>query len=146
MVSHFPHTSRLLHLPSILPSIAAACFWLVVVYKILFGGHLRPRRIFTILFFVTFFAAPIQWQNALHIHSAAAACLSQCLLRRQNQLSVGCCVCWQNGGHLRPRPRPPLCFLMGCIATPQTKEPMTANESPTARGLGMVLGSGGDMI
>jgi hypothetical protein len=31
MVSRFPHASRLSHLPSILPSAAAACFWLVVV-------------------------------------------------------------------------------------------------------------------
>jgi hypothetical protein len=31
MVSRFPHVSRSLHLPSILPSVVAACFWLVVV-------------------------------------------------------------------------------------------------------------------
>jgi len=31
MVSRFPHASRSSHLPSILPSVAAACFWLVVV-------------------------------------------------------------------------------------------------------------------
>jgi hypothetical protein len=31
MVSRFPHSSLLSHLPSILPSVAAECFWLVVV-------------------------------------------------------------------------------------------------------------------
>ncbi len=32
MTSHFPHTRHSLHIPSMLPSAAAACFWLVVVF------------------------------------------------------------------------------------------------------------------
>ena len=33
MALRFPHASRLSHIPSMLPSIAAACFWLVVVFR-----------------------------------------------------------------------------------------------------------------
>ena len=33
MISQFLHTSRLSHLPSILPTVADAYFWLVVVWK-----------------------------------------------------------------------------------------------------------------
>ena len=33
IVLRFPHKSRSSHLPSVLPSIVAACFWLVVVCK-----------------------------------------------------------------------------------------------------------------
>ena len=33
MISEFPHTYRLLHLPSILPTVVGAYFWLVVVWK-----------------------------------------------------------------------------------------------------------------
>ncbi len=32
---HLPRSSHLLHLPSILPSVAAASFWLVVAFKII---------------------------------------------------------------------------------------------------------------
>ncbi len=50
MVSCFPHASRSMHLPSILPSVAAACFWLVVVFQISIGGCIGPRRIFVFIF------------------------------------------------------------------------------------------------
>ena len=57
----FPRTSRSSHLPSILPFVAAASFWLVVVFTII---DRRPFKatvyfIFYILyFFVAQFAAP----------------------------------------------------------------------------------------
>ena len=35
MLSHIPHASCLLHIPSMLPSIVAAYFWLVVVFKVI---------------------------------------------------------------------------------------------------------------
>ncbi len=58
MVSHFPHASCLLHLPSILPSVTAACFWLVFVC--VFSGRrlLRPWCISCFLFFIAQFDAP----------------------------------------------------------------------------------------
>ena len=50
MVLRFPHVSRSSHLPSILPSVAAACFWLVVVFQISIGGCIGPQRIFVFIF------------------------------------------------------------------------------------------------
>ena len=32
MASRFPHASRSSHIPSMLPSVVATCFWLVVVF------------------------------------------------------------------------------------------------------------------
>ena len=63
MVSHFPHTSRSSHLPSILPSVAAACFWLVVAFQISIGGRIRQRRIFAILFVRGSVHPPKQWNG-----------------------------------------------------------------------------------
>jgi len=53
-----PPARRTSHLPSILPSIAAASFWLFVAFKSSTGGHLRPRCILYNVFFVDQFAAP----------------------------------------------------------------------------------------
>ena len=57
MELHFPRASRSSHLPSILPSVAAASFWLVVAFKSSTGGQLRPRCILYYIFFVDQFAA-----------------------------------------------------------------------------------------
>jgi hypothetical protein len=51
MVSQFPHASRLSQLPSILPSIADACFWLVVVC--IFIGR-RPSKAMVYFMFIIF--------------------------------------------------------------------------------------------
>jgi hypothetical protein len=67
MVLRFPRASRSSRLPSIVPSIAADCFWLVVVSNSSIGGHLRPRRIYFFYFFVTLFAAPKRYAYALSL-------------------------------------------------------------------------------
>jgi hypothetical protein len=58
-------------------------------------------------------------------------------------LVVGCCIVCSNGGHLRPRPRPSLCFLRGCVLAPQMKEPTMARAQPTPRALYGPIGSSG---
>ena len=60
MISRSPNVSRSSRLPSIVPSIAAAYFWLVVVSKIIDRGRRKPRCIFYI-FFIVPFAAPNDW-------------------------------------------------------------------------------------
>ena len=50
MVLCFSRASHSSRLPSILPSVAAACFLLVVVYNFLLGSHLRPRPILFLVF------------------------------------------------------------------------------------------------
>jgi hypothetical protein len=51
MELRFPRTSRLSHLPSIFPSIAAASFWLVVVFKII---DRQPFKAVVYFIFVSF--------------------------------------------------------------------------------------------
>jgi hypothetical protein len=52
MVSCFPRASRSSRLPFIVPSVAAACFWLVGVCKISIGSRLRPGPSPSLYFFV----------------------------------------------------------------------------------------------
>ncbi len=52
----------------------------------------------------------------------------------------------KNGGHLRPRPHPPLCFLMGCVSTPQTRDRGAARAHLMAGAMHGPIESGGAMI
>jgi len=45
----------------------------------------------------------------------------------------------------KPRPCPPLWFLMGCISAPKTREPTAAPPNPKARALHGPIGSSGAM-
>jgi hypothetical protein len=67
MISRLPCASHLSLLPSIIPFVAVASFWLVVVCFFLIGGHLRPRRILFFYFVVALFAAPKRYANALSL-------------------------------------------------------------------------------
>ena len=59
------------------------------------------------------------------------------------RLSVDCWLQSSNGGHLRPRPRPSLYYLMGLFSAPQTREQMMASANPTPRAFPGPIGSGG---
>ncbi len=49
MESHFPHAPPLPNLLAFLFYFTPMCFWLVVVFEILIGSHLRPRRFLLLL-------------------------------------------------------------------------------------------------
>jgi hypothetical protein len=68
MVSCFPHASRSSRLPFIVPSIAAACFWLVVVCKFFNWRPSTPRAQPISLFFLSLASIrrPKQWDNDPH--------------------------------------------------------------------------------
>jgi len=110
MVSRFPHASRLSHLPSILPSVVATCFWLVVALQISIGGCIRPRRFFVFIFVQRSVHHPKQWYGVTPTRSVQVVCPPKYLPHRDCGHSVGCCIECSNGGHLRPRPRPSLCL------------------------------------
>jgi hypothetical protein len=77
------------------------------------GGHLRPRRILSSIFFLVQFAARNKETTPPHtFQSAPAVSPLQCPSHRRCQLLVGCCVPPSNGGHLRPRVRPSLYFVV----------------------------------
>jgi len=58
MELRFPRTSRSSHLPSILPSVAAVSFWLVVAFKIIDRWPFKAAVYFILYIFFDQFAAP----------------------------------------------------------------------------------------
>jgi len=54
MILRFPHTSRLSHLPFILPCIPVAYFWLVVVWKIVDRQPTKAKALPKSQFFLLF--------------------------------------------------------------------------------------------
>jgi hypothetical protein len=106
------------------------------------GGHQRPRVRPSLYFFVAPFDSPNDKQpSSPHVPT-------QPRLLSNAPPKSGCCVPPLIGGQLRPRyPLTP----SFSISTPhfkssQMSKPMTASATPTARGLFMVMGSGGAMI
>ena len=145
MVTCFPHASRSSRLPSVVPSVTAACFWLVVVLKIMRLGRRKPRCIFHNLFLV--FLLPLQMIAKRSPHTFHHGRTPSPISSPQQTPTFGWLLCFPNpnGSHLRPRPRPPHCFLMGCISAPKTREPTAAPPNPKARALHGSIGSGGTM-
>jgi hypothetical protein len=146
MVSCFPHASRSSHLPSILPSVAAACFWLVVAFQTSISGHIRSRRIFVFIFVRHSVHRPKQWYSVTPTRTIQVPHPSEYPSHRDRGLLVCCCVVCSNGGHRRPRPHPSLCFSRGCVSETQTKEPTMARAQPTPRALYGPIGSNGAKI
>ena len=58
MELRFPRASHSSHLPSILPSVTAASFWLVVAFKIIDRRPFEAAVYFLLYIFVPQFAAP----------------------------------------------------------------------------------------
>jgi hypothetical protein len=109
MESCFPHTPPLSNLLAFLSSITPACFWLIVVFEILIGSHLRPPRfLFLFLFFCCLVCHPKRWYGVRPTRSAQVVRPPQYPSYFERQLSVGCCVVRLIDGHLRPRSHPSL--------------------------------------
>ncbi len=106
--------------------------WLLRV-KYRTAGHLRPLLYFIfVIFFVAQFAAPKSEKHP-PIHSTPAVHPLHRLSYRCLRLSVDCCVLRPNGGHLRPRTRPPLYFSMHLNSASQPREPAAARAYFTHR-------------
>ena len=133
MVSCFPRASHSSRLPFIVPSVAAACFWLVVVCKIFNRRPSTPRAQPISLFFCRSppFDAPNN-RTTTPTRSAPVASPLQRPPHRRRQLSVGCCVPPSNGGHLRPRVRPSLYFFGRLIRPPKRRAAVLPTRSDPA--------------
>ena len=145
MELRFPCASRSLHLPSILPSVAAASFWLVVALIIINRRPFKAAVYFIFYIFCRSICRPKQWDN-VPPRAPPPTCLHSNI---PPTASVNYWVdCWLSssiGGHLRPRPRLPLYFLMSLGLAPQTRQPTAAPPNPTTCTLPKPIGSGGTM-
>ncbi len=92
MVSRFPHASRLLQLPSILPSIADACFWLVVVCIFIGWRPSKAMVYFMFIYFLLLNSSPQTMGRCPPTCYNPRAPSLQHLPYCFHQLLVGCCV------------------------------------------------------
>ncbi len=131
MASCFPRASGLSRLSFIVPSVAAACFWLVVVCKIF---NRRPSKAMMYFLFL-FFAAPFDTPNngtTSPTHSVPVASPLQCPFHCRQRLLVGCCVPTLNGGHLRPRVHPSLNLFCRLFRPPKRRAAVLPTRSNPA--------------
>ena len=139
MVSRFLRPSRLLHLPSILSSVADAYFWLVVVCQFIEQQCLRLQFI-PFLFII---GCSIPHPNdgvTLPLRLPLVPPPLQILTCHQRQLWVDCCVPSSNKGHQRPRHHPSL-FFMRFFLMQKTREGTMVAPNPTVRALHGPMGS-----
>ena len=139
-----PQASRSSRLPSVVPSVTAACFWLVVVLKIMRLEAAESHDVFFIIYFFVLLSPPqtIAKRSPPTFHRGHTP---SPISSPQQMLIFGWLLCFPNpnGSQLRLRPRPPHCFLMGCISAPKTREPTVAPPNPKARAVHGSIGSGG---
>ncbi len=82
------------------------CFWLVVEWKILIGGRIRPQRILVFNFLLLLNLPPRAKRQHPPTHSALVLPLLQFIPYCRHQLLVDYCLLQSNSGHLRPRHSP----------------------------------------
>jgi len=106
-------------------------------------GRQKPRCIFHSLFLCLPFATPNNSETlppTFHRGRTPSPISSP-----QQTPTFGWLLCFPNpnGSQLRPRPRPPHCFLMGCVSAPKTREPTASPPNPKARAFhGSIVSSG----
>jgi hypothetical protein len=111
MELRFPCASRLLHLPSILPSVTAASFWLAVAFKIINQRPFKAAVYFILYIFCRSICHPKRWGGVPPRAPCPARLCSTTPPTGSADYRVDCCLKSPNGGHLRPEPGASLYFL-----------------------------------
>ena len=111
MELRFPRASRSSHLPSILPSVAAASFWLVVAFKIIDRRPFKAVVYFILNIFCCLIRRPKQWDGVPPRAPRPVRLCSNTPPTGSADYQVDCCLPSSNGGHLRPEPGAALYFL-----------------------------------
>ncbi len=145
MELHTPHTSRSLHIPAMLPSILATCFWLVVVF---WSADWQPINATMYCIFIMLrhsIQCPKQWDGVPPQAPRPAGLLSniQPVAAANTRLIVAsypqtAATSGQSPSHLS--------FFMGLFLAPQTGKPTMAPPNPMARALHESIGSSSTMI
>ena len=104
MELHFPRASRLSHLPSILPFVVAASFWLVVVFKIIDRRPFKAAVYFIFYIFCRSICRPKGWDGVPPRAPCPARLRSNTPPIGSADYRVDCCLKSPDGGYLRPEP------------------------------------------
>ena len=133
MELRFPRASCLSHLPSILPSVAAASFWLVVGFKIINRRPFKAAVYFILHIFCRSIRRPKRWDGVPPRAPCPARLCSNTPPTASANYRVDCCLKSPYGGHLRPEPGASLYFFVRPIPWLQLTEPATARAHRTPR-------------
>jgi hypothetical protein len=121
MKLRFPCTSRSSKLPSILPFVAAASFWLVVALIIIDRRPFKAAVYFIFIFFRRSIRRPKQWDGVPPHAPRPARLRSNTPPTASADYRVDCCLKSPNGGHFRPGPGASLYFFVRPIPTLQSR-------------------------
>ena len=146
MELRFPCASRSSHLLSILPFVAAASFWLVVVFTIINRRPFKAAVYFIFIFFRRSICRPKRWDGVPPRAPRPARLCSNTPPTGSANYRVDCCLKSPNGGHLRPEPGASLYFFVRPIPMLQLTEPATARAHRTPRASFRPIGIGGAKI
>ncbi len=146
MELRFPHASCLSHLPSILPSVTAASFWLVVAFKIINRRSFKAVVYFIIYIFCQSICCPKRWDGIPPLAPRPAHLRSNTPPTGSANYWVDCCLKSPNRGHLRPESGASLYFFMRLILTLQFTEPEMARAHRMPRACFRPIGSSGAKI
>ncbi len=146
MELRFPCASCLLNLPSILPSVAAASFWLVVAFKIVNRWPFEAAVYFILNIFCQSSCHPKHWDGVPPRAPRPARLCSNPPPTGSADYRVDYCCSSPNCGHLRPEPSAALHFFMCLIPTLQSTEPASARAHGTTHTCFKPIGSGSAKI
>ena len=146
MELRFPRASCSTHLPSILPSVAVASFWLVVALIINDRRPFKAVVYFILYIFCRSIHRPKRWDGVPLCAPLPTRLRSIIPPTASANYWVDCWLLSLIGSHLRPRPRLPLYFLMRLALVLQSTEPATTRAHRMTRTCFRPIGSGGAKI
>jgi hypothetical protein len=111
MKLRFPRASRSSNLPSILHSVAAASFRLVVAVKIVDRASFKATMYFILNIFCRSIRRPKRWDGVPPRTPRPGRLCSNTPPTGSANYRVDCCCSSPNGGHLRPEPDTTLYFF-----------------------------------
>ena len=130
MASRFPHASHSSNIPSMLPSVAAACFWLVVVFWFADWQPINATMYCIFIIFALLHSTSQTMGQCFSTPSTPRATSPDSL--PPPMLTLGWLLCFPFMFQpLKAKTMPIALFLMGSLLAFQTKEPAVARPNQT---------------